>query len=69
MNVIWRFYLDPHQLWRWQQLLMSSDVVAASAKGFKEYQDCVENAQVQGYDFQPSKTTQVTARGKVRRKF
>jgi len=69
MNVIWRFYLDQHRLWRWQQLGFSSDVVAASLKGFKEYQDCVENAESQGYNFQPSKTTQVTARGRTRRKF
>ena len=67
-NLIWRFYLDSQQLWRWQQLRFNSEVAAESAKGFKEYQHCVDNAQAQGYDYQPSKTTQEKPRTRAWRR-
>jgi uncharacterized protein YegP (UPF0339 family) len=48
MNLIWRFYLDQNQQWRWQHLTVNRDVVSESRKGYKEYEGCVENAQGQG---------------------
>lgn len=31
-NLIWRFYLDTQQLWRWQRLRFNTEVAAESAK-------------------------------------
>lgn len=66
MNLIWRFYLDPNQQWRWQHLAFNLDVVAQSPNGYKDYEHCVENAVAQGYVFLPSQITQAKARGHVR---
>jgi hypothetical protein len=68
-NLIWRFYVDSEQLWRWQQLRFNTEVAAESAQGFKEYQDCVDNAQARGYCYQPSRTSQEKPRVPARRRF
>jgi uncharacterized protein YegP (UPF0339 family) len=66
MNLIWRFYLDPNQQWRWQHLAFNHDVVAQSPNGYNEYERCVENAVTQGYVFLPSQPTLAKAREHVR---
>lgn len=66
MNLIWRFYLDENQQWRWQQLTVHGDVVAESRKGYKEYLGCVEDAQAHGYVCLPSQTKQARAVGHTR---
>jgi len=59
MNLIWRFYLDQKQQWRWQRLSVSLGVVAESPAAYKEYEGCVANAQAQGYVFQPPLSTRI----------
>ena len=54
MNVIWRFYVDGQQRWKWQQLSADRSVVAESAKGYKDYESCLANAQGQGHEHSPS---------------
>lgn len=54
MNLIWRFYLDPNRLWRWQHLAFNRDVIEASRKAYEEYEDCVEDAVARGYVSLPS---------------
>jgi hypothetical protein len=66
MNLIWRFYLDPNQLWRWQHLAFNQTVVAQSRKGYNEYEHCLKNAQAHGYIFLPSQTARATVRNDVR---
>ncbi len=53
-NVIWRFYVDQNHRWRWQRLLTDHTVAGESHSGFKEYDECVADAQSKGYSFQPS---------------
>lgn len=62
MNVIWRFYLNEQQRWKWQQLAVDRSVVAESAKAFKEYEACLANAQGQGHEYLPSQGMRVQAR-------
>lgn len=54
MNVIWRFYVDGQQRWKWQQLSADRSVVAESAKAYKDYESCLANAQGQGHEHLPS---------------
>lgn len=66
MNLIWRFYVDPNQQWRWQHLAFNLDVVAESPNGYKEYEHCVQNAITQGYVSLPSQPMRAKAREHVR---
>ena len=68
MNLIWRFYMDQERQWRWQRLSVAQTVVAESPSSYKEYEGCVANAEVEGYVFQPPRTTRVQARGPVRKR-
>lgn len=56
MNVIWRFYTDHNRRWRWQRLLTDHTVTGESHTGYKDYEECVADAQSNGYSFQPSQT-------------
>lgn len=53
-NVIWRFYMDHNRRWRWQCLLTDHTVTAESQSGYKDYEECLADAQSKGYMFQPS---------------
>ena len=55
MNVIWRFFVDGNQHWKWQQIGAGQSVVAESAKGYTNYEACMEDARDQGYVFTASK--------------
>lgn len=54
MNLVWRFYMDQAHRWRWQHLAIDRTVVAESAKGFGDYEDCLTDAKNSGYVFHPS---------------
>jgi hypothetical protein len=56
-NIIWRFYSDPDQRWRWQCLAFDGRVVEESKSGYKEYETCLANAREKGYVFLPSQST------------
>jgi len=62
VNVIWRFYMDGQQRWKWQQLSVDRSVVAESARAYKDYEACLANAQVQGHEYLPAKGKRVQAR-------
>ena len=68
MNMIWRFYLDQNQRWRWQHLAFNLDVMAESGKGYKDYEGCVENAVAKGYISLPSQTMKAKASDHLRRR-
>ena len=68
MNLIWRFYMDQERQWRWQRLSVGHAVVAESPGSYKEYEGCVANAEVQGYVFQPPRTTRVQPRATSRKR-
>jgi hypothetical protein len=53
-NLIWRFYVDPRQRWRWQHLSVQREVIAESPKSYKKYEDCLADATDKGYVFYPS---------------
>jgi hypothetical protein len=56
-NHIWRFYTDPARLWIWERLAFDGTVIERSAKGYKEYEECMVNAREKGYVFLPSLST------------
>ena len=43
-NVVWRFYVDEHGGWRWQQLGSDRSVLADSAGAHATYDVCVSDA-------------------------
>ena len=54
VNLIWRFYTDDNQRWKWQQLSVSREVITESNAAYKEYEGCVADAKSKGYVFHPS---------------
>ena len=54
VNLIWRFYTDDSQRWKWQQLSVGREVITESATAYKEYEGCVADAKSKGYVFHPS---------------
>lgn len=62
MNLIWRFYIDERQQWRWQRLSMSKEVVADSPAGHADYDACVADAKREGYDYQNSQPGKIRVR-------
>lgn len=61
MSLIWRFYVDEHRQWRWQQLSVSRAVIAESVSGYKVYEACIANAAEKGYVFVAAKTKPLPA--------
>jgi hypothetical protein len=53
-NVVWRFYVDPHGAWRWQQLGSDHSVLGDSSAAYATYDECVSDAEAHGYRFMPS---------------
>lgn len=56
LNFVWRFHKDQAHLWRWQQLSANGEVIAESPTGHKDYEECLADAQHNGYVFQRSQT-------------
>ena len=54
VNLIWRFYTDDKQRWKWQQLSVGREVITESDTAYKEYAGCVADAKSKGYVFHPS---------------
>lgn len=54
MNLIWRFYTDQDQRWRWQHLAVDRTVIEESRTAYKVYEECLADARDKGYVFQPS---------------
>ena len=70
MNLIWRFYSDSDQRWRWQHLSFSGAVLAESSKAYAEYEGCLASATEQGYVFLPPLSTRPkSSSGKARRTY
>ncbi len=53
---VWRFYLDDEFGWRWQRLRGDMTVIAESEIGWGNFENCLEDAKKQGYEFQPAQT-------------
>jgi hypothetical protein len=53
-NFIWRFYIDEGHKWKWQHLSMHGEVIAQSARSYKNYENCLANARENGHVFEPS---------------
>jgi hypothetical protein len=47
--VSWRFHRDANRQWRWERIASVEGVARQSASGFVSYEDCVRNAQAEGY--------------------
>ncbi len=62
MNIIWRFYMDPNQRWKWQRLSADRSVVSESASAFGEYDGCLADARENGHVFEPSQPRLVHGR-------
>lgn len=45
----WEFYQDKADEWRWRRTASNGKVVGASSEGYKNKQDCIENAKRHGY--------------------
>ena len=65
MNLIWRFYTDDNQRWKWQQLSVNREVITESHAAYKEYDRCVADATDKGYVFQPSQARLMPKSGKT----
>lgn len=48
-NVAWRFYVCPDGAWRWQQLAVDQTVLCESSSASATYDDCLRDAEAQGY--------------------
>ncbi len=66
MSMIWRFYVDEHRQWRWQQLVVGSNVVCDSASTFTDHDACITAATKHGYVHAP--TQQALYAEKIRRR-
>ncbi len=53
-NIIWRFYADRNQQWRWQRLSIHGDVISQSARSYRDFDGCVTDAEASGYMFRPA---------------
>ncbi len=53
-NTIWRFYRDGKSKWKWQQLSIGGEVISQSARGHKDYEDCLADAKENGHVFESS---------------
>ena len=45
----WDIYQDGQNEWRWRRTASNGRIVGASSQGYKNRQDCVENARRHGY--------------------
>lgn len=45
----WEFYKDAQGEWRWRRIAPNGKIVGASTQGYKNKQDCKENARRHGY--------------------
>ena len=54
VNLVWRFYVDGNQQWRWQHLTVEGVVVTESECGHAEYEDCLADARANGHVFEPA---------------
>ena len=53
-NIIWRFYADRNQQWRWQRLSVQGDVISQSVRSYRDFDGCVSDAETSGYMFRPA---------------
>ncbi len=60
-NLVWRFYMNAQNRWRWQHLSMQGEAILESAKSYKRYEDCLANAKDHGYVYQPSQPKKPSA--------
>lgn len=47
----WDFYLDNWGEWRWRRAAGNGKIVGASTQGYKNKEDCINNAQRNGFRF------------------
>ena len=45
----WEFYKDNKGEWRWRRVAPNGNIVGASTEGYKNKQDCIDNARRNGY--------------------
>ena len=48
-SVVWRFYTDPEQHWKWQRLSVWGEVISESTTSHQNYEGCLTDAQGSGY--------------------
>tara|TARA_R110000787_G_scaffold232448_1_gene339603 strand:- start:302 stop:502 length:201 start_codon:yes stop_codon:yes gene_type:complete len=49
----WEFYQDhneKHHKWRWRRTASNGRIVGASTQGYAEKEECIENAERNGFD-------------------
>jgi hypothetical protein len=51
-EMAWRFYADTDERWKWQRLSALGKVIDQSAIGFWSYEECVADAENNGYVFE-----------------
>jgi uncharacterized protein YegP (UPF0339 family) len=49
-NDKWEFYKDSQNEWRWRRVASNGRIVGASTEGYKNKQDCIDNARRNGYN-------------------
>jgi hypothetical protein len=54
VSLVWRFYMDADQQWRWQHLTVEGAVVSESGTGHAEYESCLADARENGHLFEPA---------------
>ncbi len=55
-QIVWRFYSEPHNEWKWQRLSVVGDVITESTRGYISYDECVADAKRSGYVSEPAQT-------------
>lgn len=48
-NDKWEFYQDTEREWRWRRIASNGRIVGSSSQGYKNKQDCIDNAKRNGY--------------------
>ena len=54
-HTVWRFYAEADH-WKWQCVSVQGEVIAQSAGSYGSYDQCVADAEGNGYLFRPSQT-------------
>ncbi|MBB4807328.1 uncharacterized protein YegP (UPF0339 family) [Chryseobacterium defluvii] len=50
LNDKWEFYKDAANKWRWRRTSPNGNIVGASAQGYVNKSDCIDNAIRNGYN-------------------
>ena len=54
MDIVWRFFQDGEQKWKWVKMNSGDCMLAESQHVFPDYEACLADAKLNGYAFLPA---------------